>query len=115
MKTSIINALIVALVAGVEVTEACASYRRCRCTMADRSIVNDITTQACARELENTRGAKGPNSKAYQMTTDDSGEAWCNWGYSGKIAYYVDNCSFRESCAAWNATGTDSWCEDKKE
>ncbi|KAK1584981.1 uncharacterized protein LY79DRAFT_560011 [Colletotrichum navitas] len=114
MKTSIIKALIVALVAGVEVTEACAPYRRCRCTMADGSINNTITEQACTRELENTRGAKGSNSKAFQISTGDNGTEWCNWGHSGKTTFYIDNCKFRESCAAWGATGSDSWCVDKK-
>ncbi|EFQ33019.1 hypothetical protein CGRA01v4_00500 [Colletotrichum graminicola] len=115
MKTSIIKALIVALVAGVEVAEACALYHTCRCTMADGSINNTITEQACARELANTRGASGDNTQAYQITKDTNSTEWCNWGFNGKTAFYVDNCSFRESCTAWGATGSDSWCEDKQD
>ncbi|KAK2016482.1 hypothetical protein LZ32DRAFT_668766 [Colletotrichum eremochloae] len=113
MKTSIIQTLIVALAAGVQVTEACARYLQCRCTMADGSINNTITEAACTYELKNTRGAQGDGSTAFQPSTDSNGTTWCNNGYNGKEAFFPDNCSFRDACTASGATGSDSWCQEK--
>ncbi|KAK2022021.1 hypothetical protein LX32DRAFT_645877 [Colletotrichum zoysiae] len=121
MKASSIQSLVVALVAGAGVAEACSSYRQCRCTMADGSINNSITELACSGLNENTRGAKGDNYEAYSIGNTDSVNAsdttteWCNWGFGGKIAFFVDNCSFRDLCTGNGATGSDSWCQDKKE
>ncbi|KAK2052176.1 hypothetical protein LY76DRAFT_351775 [Colletotrichum caudatum] len=120
MKASSIRSLVVALVAGAGVAEACAPYHQCRCTMADGSINNTITEAACNGTLENTRGAKGDNFQAYLIGNTDSANAsdttteWCNWGFGRKIAFYLDNCYFRESCARVGATGSDSWCQEKQ-
>ncbi|KAK2005501.1 hypothetical protein LZ32DRAFT_612055 [Colletotrichum eremochloae] len=115
MKTSIIQALIVTLAARVQVTKACAEYLKCRCTMADGSINNNFTEQACAKVLSNTRGAAGDGATAFQPVTDGNNTAWCNYGHGPvlKAFFYLDNCGFREVCAAVGATGSDSWCEGK--
>ncbi|KAK1973236.1 hypothetical protein LZ30DRAFT_611405 [Colletotrichum cereale] len=114
MKASIIQALIVALVASVEVTEACGLFRQCRCTMADGSINNTVTEIACQTERDNTQNAHGSDSTALLPSTDANNVTWCNKGRgnAGHTTINVDNCAFRETCTALGATGADSWCED---
>ncbi|KAK1984480.1 hypothetical protein LZ30DRAFT_779777 [Colletotrichum cereale] len=111
-KTSIIQALIVALVAGVEVTEACASYRQCRCTMADGAIDNTIREMACNSQRNDTQKA---DSTAYFPARDGNDVMWCWDGYRGGDHIKVDNCGFRETCAKVGATGSDSWCQFDKD
>ncbi|EFQ36729.1 hypothetical protein CGRA01v4_12241 [Colletotrichum graminicola] len=109
MKVSIVNALTLALIAGVKVAEACSLFDNCRCTMADGSINNDITTAACASK-RTAADLDGSDSTAYTITTDSSNTATCQSGFVGKDDLTLDNCDFRERCTAAGATGSDSLC-----
>ncbi|KAK2046293.1 hypothetical protein LZ31DRAFT_593301 [Colletotrichum somersetense] len=100
MKSLIVNALIAAFVAGV--TEACATYNQCRCTMSDNTINDTITQQACDYLVSSLNV---PPSE-FGTQSDSSFTTWClRWGKE------VDNCQMREACASVIATGSDSWCE----
>ncbi|KAK1975282.1 hypothetical protein LZ30DRAFT_738046 [Colletotrichum cereale] len=112
MKASIIQTLIVALVASVEVTEACGLFKQCRCTMADGSIPNNITETVCQTKRDTIQGANREGSTALLPSTDENNVTWCNAGKAGKTFINNDNCAFREACTAAGATGADSWCED---
>ncbi|KAK1999313.1 hypothetical protein LX36DRAFT_486721 [Colletotrichum falcatum] len=109
MRTAIIKVLAAALVAGV--AEACASYNQCRCTMADNTINDTLTQQACDY-LNVEAGAPAARPKYMTQTQTYGGDynntvQWCISGAG------VDNCSMREACAHVNATGPDSWCENR--
>ncbi|KAK2005428.1 hypothetical protein LZ32DRAFT_612075 [Colletotrichum eremochloae] len=113
MKTLIIKPLIVAFVAGIQV-EACAWYADCRCTMADGSIDNNITSKACATYHTNA-GMDDNETTAFTTEVDGNNTTWCKAGMVDyKYTLYLDNCHMREYCTGAGATGNDSWCEKKQ-
>ncbi|KAK1569489.1 uncharacterized protein LY79DRAFT_528575 [Colletotrichum navitas] len=114
MKSPIINTIVLALAASVQLVEGCAWYHRCRCNMADGRPDNNATTLACADLRQNVTGADGRHSTAYLTTFDANGTTWCNYGSNGKVYYYPNNCDFREACTTMGAAGPDSSCEDKQ-
>ncbi|KAK2030802.1 hypothetical protein LX32DRAFT_727051 [Colletotrichum zoysiae] len=104
MKTLIINALTAALLASI--AKACATYDQCRCTMADNTINNTITEQAC--DYLNVKAGGNENKTIYGPRGSHDAARWCvRWDNSG----YISNCDMREACTLMNATGADSWCE----
>ncbi|KAK2017779.1 hypothetical protein LZ32DRAFT_683530 [Colletotrichum eremochloae] len=120
MKTSIINALIVAFIAGIEVAEACASYQNCRCSNADPNSVdadiNTITAAACA-QYHTAAGLDGTSrASAYTTWIDGNGVTWCQGGSGadGELILPVDNCDMHTYCNSHGAAGADSICADKQ-
>ncbi|KAK2055968.1 hypothetical protein LY76DRAFT_595592 [Colletotrichum caudatum] len=110
MKTSIVKALIITLAAGAE---ACAQYGYCRCTMADGSINNTITTAACTNYYRAV-GNEGTRATAITTTIDMVNTAWCSQGvFDDNRRGVPDNCAMRDHCKEVGATGGDSWCEFK--
>ncbi|KDN60566.1 hypothetical protein CSUB01_02191 [Colletotrichum sublineola] len=101
--------MILALVASAA---GCSSYLKCRCQQADGSPDNNATTQACADNRSQIQGGDSEESTAFLSTTDANGTTWCNAGNVQKAFYVPDNCDMRVSCIKFNATGTDSWCEE---
>ncbi|KAK2035506.1 hypothetical protein LX32DRAFT_700335 [Colletotrichum zoysiae] len=113
MKKSIVKTLIITLAAGAKVAEACGKYGYCRCTMADGSINNNVTTVAC-QKYHTSIGLDGTRATAITTTIDSGNTAWCSQGIFDD--YHTGapiNCKMRDFCKEAGATGEDSWCELK--
>ncbi|KAK2017096.1 hypothetical protein LZ32DRAFT_600724 [Colletotrichum eremochloae] len=98
----IIKALTIALV--ISTTEACSSYRQCRCTMANGAINNTITAMAAQKLIDKKEYSDEDTS--FPISQDGQ---WIQTGKDmRKCKIYLDNCDVREACTAAGATGADS-------
>ncbi|KAK1990617.1 hypothetical protein LX36DRAFT_664040 [Colletotrichum falcatum] len=111
MKPAAFATLFIGLLGGAK---ACADYFSCHCYQANGT-PNINATEAACEGLEST-----PNKDdfyTYNDTTD--GIRKCYGGVvrdcGGKECNGIDNCRFRELCAANGATGSDSYCDGKVE
>ncbi|KAK2006281.1 hypothetical protein LZ32DRAFT_544351, partial [Colletotrichum eremochloae] len=105
-----LKSIIITLVTAVKVTKGCGVYTDCRCTMADGSINNTITADACRAWDKSVH----PNSDTaiFAAPVDHDNIAWCT-KVGESLLHAIDNCEFRKLCTAAGATGHDSWCRGK--
>ncbi|KAK2007568.1 hypothetical protein LZ32DRAFT_610172 [Colletotrichum eremochloae] len=105
MKTLfIIQALAVGLVIG---DDCHFSYTRCRCTMADGSINNDITGKTALRM--SITGFNG----VYPTIKDKNGTEWIADYLINGNDFLLNNCDVSKECTKEGATGADAECNKK--
>lgn len=103
MKFSAVSAILFA--AGAQ---ACALYSACICTNANGTPDNHATQLACHAQNEPHKELIGTGGLVECHFTGDA-----NTGFLGLEENGLDNCNFREACAAAGATGDDSSCTAK--
>ncbi|KAK1991227.1 hypothetical protein LX36DRAFT_548531, partial [Colletotrichum falcatum] len=87
----------------------CDRYNRCRCTMDDGTINNNVTEAAC-KSLFKYLLKKHLDWSLYKTKEKDDA-TWCYQYYNDHTTYFgTDNCDMRVSYSSIGATGNDSWC-----